>query len=277
MTRPFQIEHVRISPEAQIPAHAHEDTWELAYIIQGSGTRTTGESMSRFSRGDVVLTPPRVTHYWKFDPNDTLADGKIENLVIFINETWLSNFALSEPILGKTLQSILSSNGSHILHGRDRQRVASLVRHAESDNESHQALRIIEALVAFAESSDSKVILHKHTTTPEAQQQEKFRIFIDCNYMRRITLADAAAEAGISRSLFCLRFKELMGMTFVEYLNSVRIRNACRLLKHTTMSISMISDATGFDDASYFNRVFKRETGISPREWRNTNGNTPTT
>jgi len=275
--KPIEIVHVRISPAAQIPAHTHDDTWELAYIIHGSGTRTTGEDTSRFTCGDVVLTPPRVTHCWNFNRNDTLADGKIENLVVFINESWLRNLAHNEPILNKALRPILEERGSLVLQGRDRQRVGTLVRHAVSASESHQALRILEALVVFAESSESKVILHNKTPTPEERQRAKFHIFIDCNYMRRVTLADAAREAGLSRSLFCQRFKVLMGETFIAYLNSVRVRNACRMLKHSTMSISGISDATGFDNTSYFNRVFKRETGASPRAWRSMNGNTPPT
>ena len=268
----FQIEYVRISPTAQIPSHVHGDTWELASIIRGSGKRTLGEITSVFCSGDVVLTPPRVRHCWKFNREDTAADGKIENLVVFIKESWMDSFTQSEPILGKVLGRLRESSGSFVLHGRCRTRVASLIRCAEGENESYQALRIIEALVVIAESIESEMIQHRRVLTPDERQRENFRIFVECNYMRHVTLADAAREAGLSRSLFCLRFRDLMSETFVTHLNSVRVREACRMLKCSTRSIAEISDATGFGDVTYFNRVFKKTVGCSPREWRRRNG-----
>lgn len=266
--KPFRVEHACLSPAAQIPGHIHDDTWELAYIIHGSGMRTLGDDVSEFSSGDIVLTPPHVQHCWTFSANDTKADGKIENLVVFIKDNWLNRLVLNEPVIGRALHSIIECRESVVLGGRSGKRVAALVRKAEAEDEAHQALRIIESLVEFSASVESRRIPHRQTPTRDERLRDAFRIFVECNYMRRITLSDAAGESGLSRSLFCATFKKLMGNTFVECLNSVRVREACKMLRYTGKSVTEISAATAFDDVCYFNRVFKRITGVSPREWR---------
>ena len=60
-----------------------------------------------------------------------------------------------------------------------------------------------------------------------------------------------------------------MGMPPMQYVNSYRIEKAQTLLKNTDRSITDIALAVGFDDASYFARIFKKQTGMTPREYKN--------
>ncbi|MBR2562605.1 MAG: helix-turn-helix transcriptional regulator, partial [Eubacterium sp.] len=63
-------------------------------------------------------------------------------------------------------------------------------------------------------------------------------------------------------------FKQVTGQTFKEYLNHVRIQEAQRLLTHTDYPIMEISIACGFSDQSYFTKVFRKYTGLTPRQYR---------
>jgi len=92
--------------------------------------------------------------------------------------------------------------------------------------------------------------------------------FIDDNYRNNISLEDAASIAGLSSFYFSRVFKKSKGITFIEYLTSLRIDEAKRLLKKTSLSIREISETIGYGDQNYFTRVFKRSESISPSAFR---------
>ncbi|MGI5990519.1 MAG: helix-turn-helix domain-containing protein [Lachnospiraceae bacterium] len=77
-----------------------------------------------------------------------------------------------------------------------------------------------------------------------------------------------AAESGLGVSRLSHRFKEETGKTMTEYLTSIRCRIAMDLLTGTDLSIQEISAHVGYDDANYFSRIFRKETGSSPKEAR---------
>ena len=80
---------------------------------------------------------------------------------------------------------------------------------------------------------------------------------------------DNIAEAmGMSRSVLYTKIKQQLGMTPIDFVRHVRIMRACELLKDTDESLSSVAFAVGFSDAKYFSKVFKRETGIVPTEYR---------
>jgi len=72
----------------------------------------------------------------------------------------------------------------------------------------------------------------------------------------------------LSRSHFLYLFKEFVGTTPHQYLLSIRIEQAKRLLSDSTFSVSDISSMVGFEDSFYFSRIFKKITGVTPREYR---------
>lgn len=77
-----------------------------------------------------------------------------------------------------------------------------------------------------------------------------------------------ATATGVHRSTLSRRFHAATGMTLVSHLTSVRLQNAMNLLKTTSLSICEIAFACGFRDANYFIRVFKKQTGKTPGEFR---------
>jgi AraC-like DNA-binding protein len=78
-----------------------------------------------------------------------------------------------------------------------------------------------------------------------------------------------ADACGISESSFYSIFKEWSGCSPIEYRNRIRIAAARSMLENTNLQISEIAFAVGFEDPYYFSRFFKKETGASPRAFRN--------
>ena len=83
-----------------------------------------------------------------------------------------------------------------------------------------------------------------------------------------ITFSDAAAFMGLSEPYFSKFFRKISGMTFSQYLNSVKLRHAIAMLqdRKSDLSVTEISTLCGFDTIRHFNRVFKDITGMPPRD-----------
>ena len=97
--------------------------------------------------------------------------------------------------------------------------------------------------------------------------------YISKNYMKKITLEDVSAYVYLSPSYFSKIFKEEMDMNFNTYLNYVRIEMSKKLLADPSVSMVEISNLVGFEDQSYFSKVFKKMTGLSPKKYRESRGN----
>lgn len=92
--------------------------------------------------------------------------------------------------------------------------------------------------------------------------------YISQNFSRNLTLDEVADHVHLNPAYFSTLFKQSTGSSFKEYLNMVRIEESKRLLSNTDYSIIDISLATGFEDQSYFSKVFKKYTGLTPKQYR---------
>lgn len=91
--------------------------------------------------------------------------------------------------------------------------------------------------------------------------------YIHQNYQHPITLDDLAREANLSKYHLCKRFKDKTKTTIINYILQMRIDRAKALIMESEFKISEVASQVGFNDASYFSRLFKRETGHSPTEY----------
>lgn len=92
--------------------------------------------------------------------------------------------------------------------------------------------------------------------------------YVSKNFARAISESAVAALCQSSPSRFCREFRAAYGVTFVEYLSSFRVMEAKRLMANPRMSVADIAAAVGFNDPSYFSRLFRKQEGVSPSEYR---------
>jgi len=100
--------------------------------------------------------------------------------------------------------------------------------------------------------------------------------YMESHYMEDISLELTARKLRLSPSYCSNMFKQVTGVGFSEYLIRIRIAKAKEMLLHTDEKICDIARKTGFHDAAYFNRVFKRETGLTPNTFRQSTGSVKT-
>ena len=111
---------------------------------------------------------------------------------------------------------------------------------------------------------------------PHALAMRKAETYIRENLTRKITLHEIAKIAGLSAPYFSTIFKEEMGENLSKYINRLRVEKASRMLLETDVTLSEISSECCFQDQSWFSKIFKSFTGISPGKYRNQGGNLST-
>ena len=114
-----------------------------------------------------------------------------------------------------------------------------------------------------------KTILYAKNSKGKFAIIERVKQYVENHYDEKITLQVVAHEMYINASYLSNLFSEVTGVNYSDYVTSVRIRNAKKLLRTTDLSIEEISRRTGFSDSKYFSKVFKKVAGRTPRSYRN--------
>lgn len=100
----------------------------------------------------------------------------------------------------------------------------------------------------------------------------KVLTYVREHYCEKITLDDISSQVFLNRTYLSSILKEELGMSFTDFINSIRIEKSVELLENNSLSLAEISDLVGFSDQSYFGKVFGRIMGVSPGEYRKNRG-----
>lgn len=111
-------------------------------------------------------------------------------------------------------------------------------------------------------------LVEKRSTALYSEPVRQILVTIDASIDSDLSLKRFANELFLNTSYLSSLFKKETGMTLTDYVNHHRIGYAKRLLKSTTLSIQAVATTVGIADIHYFTRLFRRETGLSPREYR---------
>lgn len=130
------------------------------------------------------------------------------------------------------------------------------------DNLDLLCLKLQEIVETFSES------MFNYNSTKNNELIKKAMSYISLNFNKVITLEDVAKDVHLHPAYFSTIFKQSTGSSFKEYLNMVRVEESKRLLTNTQFSIIDIAIASGFEDQSYFSKVFKKYTGMTPKQFR---------
>ena len=230
-----------------IPAHWHE-AMEILFCLNGSITIHVEQEILSLSRNQLIVFDSKEVHSIHSDSNLYMF------LCIHVDKKQLS-------INPKSTQYI---HLCQLAHSMTRTNVT---------NESTSAMRSDgTALLMLADLIRyfSVYSLPEMTAAPDPSNDTIREIitYVNEHYTEKLSLDDVSARVGFSREYFCRFFKQHMGITFLRYLNEVRISHAGRLLTSTSLSISEVMNESGFTNQTLFNRLFKEIYGASPRQIR---------
>ncbi len=246
--------------------HFHPE-YELTLILNGKGNRIVGNNMESFESGDFVLLGPNLSHVWVSDEKEV---GPCEALVIQFPEAFLENL-LRFPewnglhhLQGKAGKGLSYANLSENECKQLRDKMKDLV-------ESNLLSSLIELLCQLCTKEGISLSTDAFSSQKPLKDSTRLHAvlqFIQMHYLQPVTLKNVAAWIHLSESAFSKFFRREMGKPYTSYLNELRIAHASRLLIETDHSISSIAHASGFENLSYFNRVFLQQKNITPKAFR---------
>ncbi len=105
-------------------------------------------------------------------------------------------------------------------------------------------------------------------TTGYNELSRKVVDYLTAHYAESISLDDISSDVGVSKNYLCSAFKRDTGVTILDCLNMIRIRNAARLIIYSDMTLEQVSQVCGYVSSSHFNRIFTRYAGIPPGQCR---------
>lgn len=129
-------------------------------------------------------------------------------------------------------------------------------------------IRLEAFLIELIRSTQSYTGRHKEIY--HEQNYEEIASYINNNFSHKITLSDLCQVFGTNKTTLCQKFRNIYGMTIINYINTLRIKQAKILLREGNISITQIATLVGFDSVHYFSKTFKKIEGKSPLEYINT-------
>ena len=126
---------------------------------------------------------------------------------------------------------------------------------------------LMKLIVTVAESKQ-KTMVGKKPKSEIERKLEEINIYIACNYDRKIGIDSISRHVGMNRSSVCSFYKRHTGKTLVTYLNGYRLNMAKNMLKDSRMPIQQVCFECGFNDVPYFCRLFKKQEGVTPGNYR---------
>lgn len=256
----------------EVPRHWHNEM-EIIYIKKGKGMITLDMDTLYVEAGDIIIVIPGQLHSISQLESYIM---EYEN-IIFSTDMLISKFSdtvESEffiPLLGGQLSFNHLITADDELHSA----LSSCLNRADNICKTFPKgykLALKSCLFEF--------FYHIFTNSEEAKENKSNKNldklknileYIEKNYHNTITIDEIADISGFSSSHFMKFFKKTMGTSFVDYLNDYRLSMAARTLLSSDDNIIDIAADCGYDNLSYFNRIFKRKYGETPSSYRKSN------
>lgn len=252
----YNVGYQKCDPEYQWGPGVR-DHYCIHHILSGSGYYCTGNVSKHLEAGDTFILYPGVELMYQAD-----ADMPWEY-------AWAGFMGADAASLIRNTE--FSRETPYILKGRiPTEKIRDgLERIYNAKGNTY------EAAVAMTGEMYSLLAVFMHYAEHEEKEKaiqltyaEKAESYIETNYSYPITVEDIASYVGISRSHLFRSFQNYMNRSPKEYLTEYRIKQACRLLRETDLSVSAIAYSVGFENNLYFSKAFRKQKGESPSEYR---------
>ena len=270
MDFPFNIYPCSIPLDfSMVPPHWHNDM-EVIYIKKGKGRISVDLTPFIVNRGDIIVVPPGQLHSIEQFEDQSM---EYENIIFQLNMLMaVQGDSCTENFFQPLMQRQIGIWNHYTPDSSVYPILSDCLNNMDNICESFgpgyelaikgQLFTLFHTLFAFIREP---LPSHQNKSLDRLKDILKY---VETNYCDKISIEEAANICGFSQSHFMKFFKNNMAVSFTDYLNDYRLTMAARLLVSSSDSIVNIAAETGFDNLSYFNRLFKRKYECTPTAFR---------
>lgn len=261
--RGFQVRFV--TKEHNSPLHWHREM-EILYILNGSAVVKMEGKRHHLKQSDLIVIDASVIHDVVYALPQTMG------ICIHISKSDMKRYLADMELI----RIVCAPECREQRNGESYEKLCQYLQELTvlyvEQKPSYQfmssaiVLQILAVLVDnFCEVVSEEVNI---SGIENLARIEQIFQYVEQNYREQIALQDAADELGLNKEYFCRFFKKSTGMTFLQYVNQVRISHIYQDLLHTEGSIQEIMERHGMYNAKLFYRLFKERYDCTPREMR---------
>jgi AraC-like DNA-binding protein len=255
------------------PWHFHPE-FELVLVLRSTGRRIVGDHIGYFDEEDLVFMGSGLPHVWINDQQ--FINGEVsynaDAIVIHFIDSFLGEKFLSIPEMDNFKNILKLSSRGMAFYGETRTKINQLMKGMLTMNGLQRLSALFDIFDLLTTSTEYKFLASLgYTQKIEVKTSDrigKVTEYIMRNFDKEITLHEVASKANMAVTTFCNFFKINFRVTYVEYLNTVRIGYACKLLADEDHNIVDIAYESGFKNLANFNRQFKRFKNMTPSDYR---------
>jgi AraC-like DNA-binding protein len=263
-------------PYFDAPWHYHPE-FELTYIVQGSGQRFVADSVQPFVEGDLVLLGSYLPHFWRNGSEFYQPDSQLlaESVVVQFPQALIDDFLAKVPdfksIMALIKQSVFGIQFSEETTEKVREKLLYLPHLPEG----FRLVALLDILLILSKDPSPTLLASAaYRITIDDTETERMKRILDftlAHFQAEISLETIAEIAHLTVPAFCRYFKKRTQKTYVEFLNQLKISYAGKLLTDSELSVAQVGLECGFHNLSNFHQLFKRQTGLSPLQYKKAN------
>ena len=247
--------------------------WTIVYIRGGRGMYLLGHSLRCLNEGDIIVFPPGVSYSFAEKDLGDEYNINLDTVVLRFDRQWLDAVLAAFPIASGMILKVREIRNPLTVVGPKWIRMSNLLDNLMAGPEHLQPHNVLGILELLSDMKDFHSLSGSISMQSDnlADRKEKIERFLSCNFARKVTLEEVSSYVGMSRTYFSLLFKTLYGEGFADHLTRIRVEKSMDMLAFSSKQLPAIASECGFTTVQYFNRAFKKVTGITPGAYRKEN------
>lgn len=238
----------------EVPLHWH-DYFEYEIILNGKLHQVYNGEGYEMGRGRAYLMSYHDCHEVKAE-----------------EDVRLLNIRFNEKLLPSEILNYITVKPNRLICEFDEKETVSIIAAIERLGREISGTEIFREVISRGIMTELLVMMIRRSNgvaqPPVPQLIQRAAACINTEFREKISLEMLAERLSVSVNYLGSLFKKNMGTSFNEYLNNVRMRYACSLLRSSELSVKEVAFASGYNSAEYFLYIFKKMMGMTPREYR---------
>lgn len=248
--------------------HYHREV-QITLIVKGTGIVYGGNNMHKFGPGDIIMFGANIPHLLKNGSNYFSDDspGVLSHTLFFDKDSFGGGlFQINEM---NSISAFIDTSARGIILSDDE--ISKDVLQAKDQKNEDLVISLLSILRKISRTEYTFINSELYNLSLDENVGNRLNDILTYTFKhldQKIHIEEVAKKANLSRSQFSRYFKKHIGKSYVQFLNELRIENACASLIDSEKNIETICYQVGFQNVSNFNRIFKKVKGVSPRAYR---------